>query len=168
MSRSLDASLGSGALHSASFLPVTLAAVLIDCRTGTALDVSDGFIALAGWERPALIGAQVTQNYDSVISSQWSYVGPTAPAQYARSKRMKRELYSGFIDVCVVRWRLYLADLQLYEVQSTTWIDGWETVIDAHGRSIGRRPLRAVGVMSMADTLRMDQYAIEPALDVEG
>ena len=154
--RSLDSSLGRDALHSSANAPIGLAVALLDCTTGRALDISQEFAVMLGWkERSQLIGTQVTQSADSVLNDQWD-VGPLSHPQYGRSKRVKQELYKGLIDVGKMMLRMRCADGKVYELHSTSWIDEWQTVTDAEGRPVGRRPLRVVGVLSTDHKMLVD------------
>ena len=149
VSRSLDASLGHHALESSTFVPTALSVALVDCNTGLALDVSDAGAAMFGWQRAQVMGRPLTQKYDDVITDNWVL------AQYGRSKRLKRELYAGVIDVCHLVWRMRLACGRLYDVDMTLWVDGWQSVTDADNRVV-RRPLRVVAVLSSTNNLQVN------------
>ena len=105
VSRSLDASLGHATLESTRRLPITMAAILLDCDHGTALEINDGMLTY-GWERDELIGSQFSAPYEYVMGTEHTYDGPLMDAQYERSKRLKRQLYAGEIGKCVARWRI--------------------------------------------------------------
>ena len=152
-SRTLDASLGHSTLSSASTLPATMSAVMIDCDNGVALDVNEGMLRY-GWTRSELVGSQFCAGYAYVLGIEHNYSGPLEVAQYERSKRLKRELYLGKITKCVARWRIELQD-GLIEVETTTWIDSWKDVQDSEG-VVTRRPLRAMAVTSLADIMPVD------------
>ena len=154
VSRSLDASLGHATLESTRRLPITVAAILLDCDHGTALEINDGMLTY-GWERDELIGSQFSAPYEYVMGTEHTYDGPLMDAQYERSKRLKRQLYAGEIGKCVARWRIQLKDGLLYEVETTTFIDGWRDVHDSKG-GVSRRPVRAVAVTSLADIMPVD------------
>ena len=156
VSRSLDASLGHRSLESSTLVPLGLAAILVNSQTGAALDVNDAFASLFGCERAVLIGNKFTQSYLDVMGAQWQRCGSMAGSQYGRSKRLKHDLYSGLIDMCVVRWRVHLANGELWEVLTTMWVDGWDTETDKEGRLLSRQPLRTVAVVSTSDWLYMD------------
>jgi len=173
LASTLDESIGHRTLQSASFTPVAVAGMLVECSSGAVLDVNDGLLS-QGWQRDHLVGRTVMESYETVVAEKGWELGeneermllvpspvdgqlrPSArPAQYERSKRLMRELYGGGIGVCVAVWRVFLADGYLHEVESTTWIDGWESACDAAGRLL-RRPLRAVTITSLGDSQRID------------
>ena len=174
ISSTLNATLGHQSLQQARFSPVVLAAMLTECATGTVLDVNEGMI-VQGWKRDQLVGRTVMESYEAVMDEKGWQLGENAeqrllvpskandgqlvpanrPAQYERSKRLMRELFAGKIGVCVAQWRAHLSDGVLHEVETSTWIDGWESVVDATGH-VSRRPLRAVSVTSLGDARRLD------------
>ena len=156
VSRSLDASLGHHALDSSTFVPATLSVALVDCSTGVALDVTHAGADMLGWGRSQIIGSPITLTYDMVMSDQWPH------AQYGRSKRLKRELYTGVIDVCHMVWRMQMAGGKLYELHFTLWIDGWQSATGADGKVV-RRPLRVVGVVSSSHKILVDD-TLDPVL----
>ena len=172
LSSTLNASIGHQSLDVGRCAPIALAAMLVDCSSGIVLDVNDGMLA-QGWERDQLVGHTAVESYEAVMDENGWQLGeneeqrllvPSAdghmrpagrPAQYDRSKRLMRELYAGAIGVCVARWRVHLSDGLLYEVETSTWIDGWVTAVDAAGR-VSRRPQRAVSVSSLGDSQRIE------------
>ena len=154
VSRSLDASLGHSTLASLRSLPVTVAALLINCDDGTALDMNDGMLHY-GWERSELLGRQFCAPYEWLMGDESSYSGPLSDAQYERSKRLKRQLYTGESGKCVASWRIQFACGSMHEVVTTSWIDGWREVQDSAG-GVSRRPLRTVVVTSLADIMPID------------
>ena len=173
MSSTVNSTLGHQSLQQARLAPVVLSLVLMECATGLVLDVNDGMLA-QGWQRDQLVGRALMEGYDAVMDEKgWQLrenlyrqiqVPPSADgelklggrqAQYERSKRLIRELYAGKIGMCVALWRVYLTNGLLYEVEKSTWIDGWEAVVDAKG-GVSRRPLRAVSVTAYADARRIE------------
>ena len=168
LSSTINGSIGYQSLQSARCSPVVLGAMLVECASGTVLDINDGMM-VQGWQRHQLVGRTVMESYKAVMDDQGWQLGehpeqrllvPSSaggelrpanrPAQYERSKRLMRELYAGTIGVCVALWRCHLSDGRLYDVRTTTWIDGWEGASDAAG-GVSRHPRRAVSVTSAGD-----------------
>ena len=168
MSVTLNATLGHQSLQQARTTPVVVALMLTECDTGLILDVNEGMLA-QGWQRSQLVGHAMMEGYDVVMDEKgWQLNDnlaqcvlipskvdgqPRPPGRrthYERSKRLMRELYAGKIGMCVALWRVYMSNGLLYEVEKSTWIDGWRSVVDATGR-VTRRPLRSVSVTSYGD-----------------
>lgn len=173
LASTIDRCVGHASLQSARLLPVVLASMLVECASGLVLDVNDGMV-VQGWQRSQLVGRTVMESYEAVMDEKGWQLGeneeqrllvPSSvdgqlrpagrPVQYERSKRLMRELYAGTIGVCVAVWRVHLSDGLEYEVQTSTWIDGWDSAIDATGR-LSQRPHRAVSVTSLGDCRRVE------------
>ena len=173
VSSAVHGTIGHQSLQSARFSPAVLGAMLVDCSSGVVMDINEGMV-VQGWQRSQIVGRTVMEGYEAVVDEKGWQLGehleqrllvpsqtdgqlrPAGrPAQYERSKRLMRELYAGNIGVCVAIWRVYMFDGLQYEVQTSTWIDGWESIIDSSGR-MSRRPLRSIAVTSLGDIHRLD------------
>ena len=147
VSRSLDASLGSGALHSASFLPVTLAAVLQQSRDDAGRSsrlgqsAADGVQAdtelLGRDERPV---AAVRLDVRLSVRSQ--------QAAEARLVQLAHRYVCGAVASAPGQWRAEGAA----DDDVSRRLGHWRT----RREGCSRQPLRTVAVVSTSDWLYMD------------
>ena len=155
VSQGLDASLGHATLDSNRLIPITVSAIMLDCNDGKALDMNDGMLRY-GWSREELIGSTFSAPYEHIMGEVNAYEGPLTDAQYESSKAKKRQLYAGEIGTCVARWRIHMKDGAMYEVESTSWIEGWREVKDEATGVVTRRPIHAIAVTALGDIIKIE------------
>ena len=176
VTQQLEQHIGSASLHSAWFSNSTVSICVVRCSTGCVLDLNDRMLRESGWSRNHVIGRLMVPPFDYIVSpgsfteksfrelnSQRPLIdgpdGRMVPAktqpQYARSKALIHQLYTGEKESIFCVFRYQLRNGRVYEVKCAVWTSSWVEEKDSDG-VVHRRPDSTFMVSSYNDSVCMD------------
>ena len=176
VAQQLDANLGSQSLYASLFLAASAPMFIIRCDTGYITDVNSRLLQESGWMRHHLVGRLMTAPYDLLMCSplvdlervmrnasnrvlvegqDGQLVPATKQEQYARSRNLAKQLYTGQVNQIDAVWRAQMRNGKVYEVMCKSWITGFRDVVDVDGRQV-KRPNTVVFVCDTANAVCVD------------
>ena len=176
VSQQLDANLGQQSLYSSLFLSASAPIFVIRCDTGYVVDVNSRMLDESGWMRHHLVGRLMSAPYDMLVGSsivtlerkmrlapnrvlvergdgQW--VPAQGQEQYAKSRFLAKQLYTGQVNQIDAVWRSEMRNGKVYEVTCKSWINGFRDVLDEEGNMV-KRPNTIVMVCDTQNAVCVD------------